>query len=221
MPLSCPECSKSIPAEDINIQAALAKCSACAAVFPLERGAPASQSTALATRVERPEGVVVARGPSTLELTRRWYNPSAWFLAFFAAAWDSFLIFWYTTAVADKAPWIFKVFPIAHVAVGLGVTYLALALFVNRTLFRLDASGLSILHGPLPWKGGKFVRRSDLGALSHRREPSSRRGTALGFSLQVRTPDGRELALASGLEEAQARYLGQELRDFLAPALPQ
>ncbi len=46
------------------------------------------------------------------------------------------------------------VFPILHVAVGVGGTYYVLTGFLNRTTMRVTKSTISIKHRPLPWLGG-------------------------------------------------------------------
>lgn len=88
-----------------------------------------------------------------LEATYRWRNPTAYFLAFFCLFWDGFLILWYSLAISegDSAALLF---PLIHVAVGIGLTYYTLCLLFNTSEIRVDRSRLTIEHGPFPWWGG-------------------------------------------------------------------
>jgi len=133
--LNCKTCGKPILADDINIKLAIAKGGACHAVFGFadqlgSHSAPASRRA----EVPLPGGMKIDRWGPELTITRRWFSAVLLFLVFFCIAWDSFLVFWYTMAFRADAPWIMKVFPIVHVAVGVGLTYYTIAGFVNSTV---------------------------------------------------------------------------------------
>ena len=98
----------------------------------------------------RPKEVTLQKQGDRLELSWRWFSWKYLPLAFFCVAWDSFLIFWYSMAFSTGSPWIMIVFPIAHVAVGVGLTYYTLAGFLNRSQVILDRTSFSVTHGPLP-----------------------------------------------------------------------
>lgn len=92
-----------------------------------------------------------------LTITFRWLQIMHFFLLFFFIAWDGFLVFWYSMALGGgmgEAGWIMSVFPIIHVAVGVGGTYYVLAGFLNTTTMSITKSTISIKHRPLPWLGG-------------------------------------------------------------------
>ena len=109
-----------------------------------------------------------------LELTRtnyelavsyRWRNPVAYFLIFFCLFWDGFLVMWYGIGLTSGGgmPAMFFLFPLIHVAVGVGLTYYTICLFVNKTLIRADQRTLSVKHSPLPWpKGNKEIAVRDI-----------------------------------------------------------
>jgi len=98
----------------------------------------------------RPKEVSLQKQGDRLELSWRWFSWKYLPLVFFCVAWDSFLCFWYSMAFSTSAPWIMIVFPIAHVAVGVGLTYYTLAGFLNRSQVILDRTSFSVTHGPLP-----------------------------------------------------------------------
>jgi hypothetical protein len=179
--ISCPACSARIPSKDVDLASKLAKC-VCGEVFDFtsqagsETGAvgvdrrrdlapPAGLTVEVAgAKVTSSEGYRVADVPpgGRRVLTRRWFEPPALFLLFFCIAWDSFLVFWYASAFGSVATGdglpagsglLMSVFPIAHLAVGVGLTYCTAALFLNRTTIELDGRTARVRHGPLFWRG--------------------------------------------------------------------
>ncbi len=111
-------------------------------------------------RAGKPETVRVEETARALVLSWRWFEPALFFLLFFAIAWDAFLVGWYAvgltmTAIAGPMAIIMLVFPIAHVAVGVGMTYTVLAGFLNRTRIEVTTNELTVRHGPIPWKGNR------------------------------------------------------------------
>lgn len=110
-----------------------------------------------------PEGVRVDRQGDRVAVSWRWFRPAEHLtLLVFCIAWDAFLVFWYMTATSMGSDWIAIVFPIAHVAVGLGLTYTVLTGFCNRTTIHAGPSRLEVTHGPLPWLGNRRLARSDV-----------------------------------------------------------
>src|SRR5262245_25035924 len=79
-----------------------------------------------------PEKLEVLEYGDELSISWKWFSWAVLFLIPFCIAWNAFLIGWYSMAVGfgDQMPGpmrlIFLVFPIAHVAVGLGLAYLIL-----------------------------------------------------------------------------------------------
>lgn len=228
MLLSCEACDAPLKAEDVDLQRGIATCRYCKAVMHLDAlsatsGAPVAAESGFTKRraIGRPAGITVEDWSGELRIVRRWFTPMAFALVFFCIAWDAFLIFWYTMAVGNGAPWIFKVFPVAHVAVGIGLTYLTIALFVNRTVITVQSGQLGIRHGPLPWIGNQTLdatRISQIYCKEHRGN-SQNGGSQITYRLHAVTTDGRNLKLLSGLsDEEQALYIEQQLEDHLGIA---
>jgi hypothetical protein len=233
--LECPKCRVAIPASDVNIEALVGKCVACNHLFRIDPSALASEASAPAQSPGRPSSITLvrdepsdvfqqayrdssARPPVTFTLRRRWFQAQHVFLFFFCIAWDSFLVFWYGSAFGTDAPWLMIVFPLAHVAVGVGLTYWVLCGFVNRTTLALTPETLSVRHGPLPWRGnGTYGRRDIRGVeLTRHVNPNSKASnpqTSNVVSLQLAD---RSLAkLVSGLTDEEARFIEWTLSDAL------
>lgn len=105
-----------------------------------------------------PAGLQIEERGTGLHIWWRWFHPMLIFLGFFCLAWNAFLLVWYGIAVGigGMAPWpvrvLMFVFPLAHVAVGVGLSYFTLAGLLNRTRITVEAGTLSVRHGPIPWK---------------------------------------------------------------------
>ncbi len=222
MKIYCPDCGAAIPAGNMNLETALAKCQACNGVFSFRDAVDYQQRQA--ARAAEPGPELLPRPPrirvedmgQTLTLRWRWLRSMHFLLLFFCIAWDSFLIFWYSMAfhARGEVPWLMVVFPIAHVAVGVGLTYTVLTGFLNSTVVEAAGHMLSIRHGPLPWRGNRNLASADIRQLfcdEHR----GQNGTVT-FNLCAMLRDGRKLRLLGGFENAdEPRYLEQLLEQRL------
>ncbi len=229
MQLFCPDCGTRIAAENIHLDSLLAKCVDCDSVFsfataieeePARRRRDAPQRGEQEV-IARPRGLVVADDGVNLSIRRSWLTPGAIFLLFFTIAWDAFLIFWYSIAFTQKVPWIMIVFPVAHVAIGAGLTYFVIACFVNRTWISLDGGRLSVRHRPLPWPGNVEIDSSEIDQLYCKRDVhhGSKGGTTVNYSLHAVLKGGRKQQLLSGVDEDDhVRFLEQQIEQRLGLA---
>jgi len=221
MQIHCQSCGKQIPAEHINIEKAIAKCSTCSAVFGFTDQIEGLSETGVKSQYDdlpMPHGVRIDTWDGSLTITRRWLSPAYLFLAFFCVIWNGFLVFWYTVAFAGNAPLIMKLFPLGHAAVGAGLVYFTLAGFLNRTRIRVSDEALTVRHGPLPWFGSRDIPTDDIQQLYctehyHR----SRHGTgSTTYRLNAALQDGRKIALLSGLSDTpHALFIEQEIESHL------
>lgn len=223
-PIVCTACGKRVPSRDVDLGSKLAKCE-CGEVFDITaqaRGRPDRRELVpppgLTVEVEgvplSEESYRTAGGPGGRRvLTRRWFAPRAIFLAFFCVAWDSFLVFWYAMAFGllgtgpTEVSVIMVVFPIAHVAVGVGLTYFTVALLLNRTTIVLDGPRAQVRHAPLPWPGS--LERS-LDGLDRVHVLPTEGGRRRRITWSVLLDDARRTGapLVTSLEsEAQARCI--------------
>jgi hypothetical protein len=224
--MNCPRCDTIVLAEDVNIQALVAKCRRCHEVFrvtdqlppAVENGSPGRP-----VRVPQPATVVVQEEGDVRVMRRRWFRPVYLFLLFFCIAWDSFLVFWYTIGIfggpGGGMEWLFFVFPIAHVAVGLGLTYFVIAGFLNKSYVGVTADRLYVRHRPVPWPGNRdlptaavkevYVEQSSYTQTRHNQPVQYQ------YNLNAVTEDGKTKKLLGGLELPEAHYAAQTLNDWL------
>jgi hypothetical protein len=164
-----------------------------------------------------PNHITMEQTPGGLLFSYRWFSPTYIFLAFFAVAWDGFLVFWYSIATSQDAPLVMLLFPILHVLVGVGITYYALAGFYNRTLVLAGEGKLTIQHVPLPWPGNRVLQVSDLTQLySQERVVRSRNGIQVKYQLNAITRENKKITLLDNLTAPdQVRFLERRLEEQL------
>jgi predicted RNA-binding Zn-ribbon protein involved in translation (DUF1610 family) len=166
----------------------------------------------------RPREVMVEQRNHGLLLSWRWFSLKYIPMLFFCIAWDAFLCFWYNIAFRmESTPWIMIVFPIAHVAVGIGLTYSTLAGFVNGTTLHLDSQKFMVQYDPMPWYGEVTVPVNELDQLyCKENRSSSDSGTHYSYQLCALLKDGRKLDLVKNLESPDlAAYLEQQIETWL------
>ena len=107
------------------------------------------------------------------------------------------------------------VFPIAHVAVGVGLTYYTLAGFLNRSQLVIDRETFSVSHGPLPWLGYLSVPVTQVKQLYCKGKPG-KGNNASTFQLSVILKDGRKKDLLSDLDSPEIGfYIEHQIEKWL------
>lgn len=219
-PLKCPNCGSIMRAEDWDAASGIIKCSYCKALATLPRaeGENATSSAFQARgEIPMPPGITVEDRGGGILITRRWFSPVVFFLIPFCIAWDSFLVFWYSMAFKGPAPWIMVVFPVAHVAVGVGLTYFCIATLLNRTFISAGQGLLSITHGPVPWRGRLVISEGDIDQLFCKMKTSNgSRGTSYSYEVWTVLRDGASRRLLdSGDSDDVALFIEQKLERAL------
>jgi hypothetical protein len=216
----CHVCAVVIPATNINLDRMIAKCDACNAVFNFTKTELAAAPVAVATApVPRSEKIELVDTFDRREISFRWFNIGYIFLVFFCVIWNSFLVSWYSLALESKnAPLIMFIFPILHVAVGVGLAYATLAGFLNRTWIRLQDERLIIEHGPLPWRGNKSLPAATIEQIYADRVVSRNRngGTSQVHRLHALLKGGQRIQLLWGrLQHDDLLFIEQQLERWL------
>ena len=120
-------------------------------------------------------------------------------------------------AFTKSMPWIFIVFPIAHVAVGFGLTYLLLVLFLNTTDIVLSSDALTVKIYPLPWMGNRSILSTDLRSFSYRARNYSRDQRTTYDVFYVDASNRERSLVRNLLAEEQANYMAKALTRFYLP----
>lgn len=158
-----------------------------------------------------PEKLVVHDYGNELTISWRWFTPAGLVLLPFCIAWNAFLIGWYTIALSSDGPpggfaIIMLLFPIAHVAVGLGLLYACAVLLCNSTKVRVRQGMLTLKHGPIPAGRVQELPVDEIDQLyvkrGTNRKLSSGNQNPLSYTLYARTKSKREIALLPNNTEA-------------------
>lgn len=221
MKLHCPHCDREILAEDININAVLAKCRNCHTVFSFRCNLQGEAVEKVAFRprgpVPLPANLQVEELGSSFRVRWRWFQWHLVFLVLFCVIWDGFLVVWYTIGFLTGAPILFLVFPLLHVAVGVGLTYFVVCGFLNSTTLEITGGNLAIRHGPLPWRGNLSRPVQDFRQFyCQERAIHSKNSLRHVYDVHALLVDGSDLRLVSALTDSQqALYLEQQIEDKL------
>ena len=217
----CPSCGTHIRGEDMNLAQMAARCPTCDALLDLRDHAPSAaagtQDRPAPIAMPLPSGIQVHSNARELRLVLRWFSPMYIFLAFFSVTWIGFLVFWYS--MASGAPLVFLLFPLIHVAVGVGLAYTTVAGFLNSTTITVERGHLTVRHGPVPWKGNHDLPADALEQLYCQEHVTHSRngGSTIRYSVQaVGKESRRKITLVSGLSDRdQALFIEQQVEQKL------
>lgn len=162
-----------------------------------------------------PDKIDLLVSPSEITIRRKWLGWEVVPLAIFCVAWDSFLFFWYSMALGGgKAPWIAIVFPVGHVAVGVGLTYYVIASIFNTTDLLISASKVTVWSYPIPWGARKEVNTDDI--VDVRIKFTSSNNGRSSYGVRYRNRANREKSLIrGGLNDDQAEFIEYHMRKTL------
>ncbi len=165
-----------------------------------------------------PEKLQVQELGGELRISWRWFSPVVLFLIPFCLAWNAFLVGWYTLALGGLSEMggfaiIMILFPIAHVAVGIGLIYVCLVLLLNHTTVRVAQGEMSIRHGPIPAPGNRRIAADDVEQLyvRHERETRSKGGESHVYPLLARLRSGKEIKLLPRNSEVEVARAVEQL----------
>ena len=203
----------------------LAKCRKCHSVFDFSSQIQSSGKNKNAKSKDRmpvpmPPGIKTQFDGLNWIITRRWYSHKFIFLVFFCVVWNLFLFGWYSTALYgfdEGVDLIAILFPIGHVAVGVGLTYYTIAGFLNKTTITISRQNLRVKHTPIPWRGNHNIESAKLEQLyCIEKKHKNKNGSNYSYQVHAVLCDGKSFKFLSGLEEPeQALYIEQEIETRL------
>ncbi|GAA5481540.1 hypothetical protein [Haloferula sargassicola] len=211
--LKCSNCGSVLDPADISPQIAAARCRHCHSLFAL----PATTSQPIPRgQVEMPARFTMDEEGGQLVLRRRWFDPSAWFLVFFAIVWNGFLVVWHTIALS-QGMWFMSAFALIHTAIGIGILYFLAATFFNTTTLRAGNGELEVIHSPVPWKGNQRLDAQRLEQLFCRQTVKhGKNGASTTYEVEAIFDGNHRRTLLKGLKQAdQAIFIEQQIEKHL------
>lgn len=224
----CSKCGQPVDAEDVNVQALVAKCRACGEVFTFDsRALRGSEPPYIRPEVPKPATIREEETVEGPQLIMRWFRASVLMMVVFCAIWDGFLYLWYsqafqqTTRLAHAKSSIHNVpelkspelliflFPSLHVMIGAGLTYVTIASLFNRTKIRVGIDGLKVRSGPIPWRNPPLLPREAIKQIyASRRVRSGRYGVSYTYRVDAVRSNGTREALLTGISDPdEARFI--------------
>jgi hypothetical protein len=160
-----------------------------------------------------PEGLDLINDADGTTIRKVWLTWLVAPLAIFAVFWDGFLFFWYSKALTQPdTQFMMLFFPIAHVAVGIGITYYVVASLFNRTDVVISLSGIKVSTRPIPWFGNREVKREEITDIIVRERSGNRNRRTYGI-MYVDFSKKEKKLISSIPESDQAEFIAQTIRD--------
>ena len=159
-----------------------------------------------------PEGLDLIPTDDGAIVRRVWRSWMVVPLAVFAIVWDAFLLFTYSQTLAKpNASLLMILFPIGHVAVGIGLTYFVVASLVNKTDIVVSPAGVIVRSGPAPWVGNKSVRAEEITDVMVRERIGSRNSRT--FNVMYADRAHKECKLVTWLiQRDQAEFIARVIQ---------
>lgn len=214
--LNCPNCRSTIPSEDVNIGALIAKCNNCNHVFNFNEHAVKPYNK---PEVPMPPGMEMLALNSELDIQFRWKDGMNSFLTFFTIVWNLMMLpFLYQ--IVSSGEWGGLLALSAHLAVGVGLLYYTICMFVNTTYVTVDRRNLLVEHLPLkfPFTKNHSISTSDIKQVYFERYTASTSNDKPNYAFQVIVILNSEdrINIVKGLRtQYQGRFIEQEIERFL------
>ena len=162
-----------------------------------------------------PEGLDVLQQGDAVIIRRSWRTLAALPIFIFLIPWFGFLGFWYYHAFTMKhAPLVMFLFPLIHLAAGLGLAYFAAASLINSTNITISTSSVKCETGPLPWRGNRSLPAEVIRGLVVR-ERSGNKGSVRYAIMYIDAANKEHSLLLPLSRRKQADFIAASIRELL------
>ena len=165
-----------------------------------------------------PEKLDLVEDHGKLVIRRKWFGWHLIFLTIFCVVWDGFLFFWYSIAFSDPdSGLMMKLFPIGHLAVGVGLTYFVIAGYFNKTDIIIDPMYIEVKIYPIKWFGNKKIDITEIKQLyTTEKISNTKNGTTVRYQVSVVTNENKQKKLVGGLESReQGLFIEHKIEEIL------
>jgi len=217
MEITCQSCGAEIPASDIALERAIAKCPRCNNVFSIaDKLPPPIPQAIVKPNVALPKQMKIEEQPNELRIYRKWWSNKMIVLIPFAVFWDGFMVAWYSISLSH-GQWGMAAFGTIHLLVGICITYYLVGAIKNTTLVRVNQNGFDVSHGPIPFPG---INRLVPGTLDQvyckEKVRHGKGGPSYSYEVYAVTKEGKEEKIVSSLATSeQALFMEQAIEKYL------
>lgn len=217
--LTCPKCNHLISGDDINIEKTIAKCSNCHHVFGFSHD---SKIGGLVPELIPPEGIEVLKLRSELDLRLDWKKTTSSggksFLLAFTFLWNLILLP-FVISILVSGNWGILLFLSLHLAVGLGLIWYMLGIYLNKTSINLSRHKLKVRTLPLRlpfFKSGEY-EISDIKQLYVSKYTASTTNGVpnYAYALYAIMQNGDKVSLVRGMNRETQHYMEQQIETYL------
>ena len=208
-----------LPENELTAAVGAARCADCGTLNDLQSPQAAVRPRPLRREatpaaVPIPERFEVEDKGSGIVIRWRWFRLQALMLIPFTLFWNGILLT-FAAGVTDGGAHPERLLvglAVPHVWVGVGLVYACFAALLNTTTVTAGRGRVTVVHGPVPWRGNGEWDASALDQLFS----VDRKGKSTVYDLCAVTREGRKEVLVRSLESPdQARFLEARLEAAL------
>jgi hypothetical protein len=170
------------------------------------------------TELRLPAKMELIRRDSEIEIVRKWFGWEIVLLTAFAVFWGWSLFTMSPNLGAIRLSEESLYF-LLFLAALIGLTYYALAGWLNRTHIVVSRGKITVRHRPIPWVGNKELETSNLKQLyteEHVHHHPKSGGTYFTYDVHAITSDDRRFTFVAGLKtREQASFIEHEIEKYL------
>lgn len=212
--LKCPNCGDNIAQQDINISAALAKCSHCGEVF----GFANLLSVTAKPLILIPKGITVRNEGEDLIITRWWFDFSWLCILIICFSFALFGIMMVLNMLPAHPP-LEEYEPFSPLILAVIGSLFGFYNLINHTEIRINSSRLEIRHIPFAFTKSKSIDVTQINQLYCIDRSSYQRSgenEVCRFSVWMVSNNGDHQKLITGINYGmQALYIVQEIERYL------
>jgi len=221
--IACDNCGNDIPTRNFNINSSLVKCESCDTLFSLEDESFFNNDRVGRPEMIMPEGTDVLTMTDSIDIRLDWLKShprsSLGFMTFFTVLWNGFLAIMASSFIAAGAMENI-IFLSIHLAVGLGLLYYILSIYLNYTDIIVTKDYIEVGQRPFknPFKPTKTLPSKDIRQLYVTKYVASTTNDVpnYAYALYADIGSGKSpLKLVAGMNKETQLYLEQEIERFL------
>ena len=166
-----------------------------------------------------PKGFEINYFDEYMQITRVWHGLQTYFLLLFALI---FIGIWigngFVEILFSERELLPKLFSLVFLFLGLGLLYLTVATWLNKTHIYVSKNSIEVKHQPVPWRGNKKIKADNIEQffVEKKHVGSSNNNPRYTYNVLGLTSENIQVKLIAGLEfRDHARFIEKAIEDYL------